>query len=224
MKTTEKDGKVTGKIIFQASVFNRSNLLVGSGNDEVLDFELIREDDQVFIPASGFVGMLRKHFNKWVDVSKDNKLKKNARYFWGIERGEEEDLTQSHLILDDLIWITNKPTTVVRDGVGINPKDGRAKRHGKYDYELIEPDAEFTLNAEITIREENGFDKDVFLQLVNFMVTEGKARKYRQGAFTSHGFGELEWKYVKVYRFDFPTDADAWFDYCESMGVKAKSQ
>lgn len=210
---TEQNERIIGKFIIQASIFNTTNLLVGSGKGETLDFEIIRENDEVIIPASGFVGMLRNYFYKYVDLT-DGKLNTNALYFWGNTKFDEDNQIQSHLMVDDLICINPKPTIVVRDGVAINQAKGTAEHQGKYDYELIEPGAEFSLNIEITIRK--GFDVETFKQIINFIISQGNAKKYKQGAFTSHGFGKLEWKYVKVYHFEFKKDADAWFDYCLS--------
>lgn len=214
----EKKEKVIGKIILTATVVNKSNLLTGSGRGDVLDFELIREEGRLLIPASGFAGMMRKHFYKHLNLGPTQK--QQAEYLWGTGKKEQNELekqdktSQSHIIIDDLICKKGTATVVVRDGVAINMANGIAESKSKYDYELIEPGAEFSLNAEITLREE--FDVNTFLQFVKFITQQGEYGEYRQGAFTSHGFGQLGWQEIKVLHFKFPQDASLWFSYLKS--------
>jgi len=215
---SEKKEKVIGKILLTATVVNKSNLLVGSGRDEVLDFELIREEGELFIPASGFAGMMRKYFYKHLYLNP--KQKEQAEYLWGTDEKVQNELkkqdrtSQSHIIIDDLQCKNDTAIVVIRDGVAIDMTKGIAEGGSKYDYELIEPGAEFSLNAEITLRE--SFEVAIFLQFVKFITQQGENGEYRQGAFTSHGFGQLKWKDVKVYHFEFPKDADHWFAYRKS--------
>ncbi|MEI2694069.1 MAG: RAMP superfamily CRISPR-associated protein [Saprospiraceae bacterium] len=188
--------------------------MVASGNDEHFDFELIRnEKNQLFIPASGFAGMMRKHF--YTSLDNLGEIAISSEQLWGTENTKASSTFQSHLIIDDLIC-TKESAVMVRDGVEIGAY-GIAVDKSKYDYQFIEPGAEFKLQCELTIRQ--GFNIEGIIKLVKFICAEGINGNYKQGAFTSHGFGELIWKETKVSIFKFETDVEAWFDYLENGSI-----
>jgi len=224
--------KIVGKIIIKATVTNTGNFLVGSGKGDTYDFELIKQNGRIYIPASGFIGMLKKHFDKRVNLkiinSKDTKrtselFEKQAEYFWGSDKSKQSNTSQSHIIIDDL-ECNVKPIVMVRDGVAIDTKKGIGIPGHKYDYEFIEKDAEFNLYMEITLRQ--GFCDDIFLQFVKFIIVEGSTSgNYRQGAFSSHDFGNLIWKGVpEVHLIKFNSgnaeNSQKWFDYLKSENGK----
>lgn len=209
--------KVIAKIILGAKIVNTSNLLVASGNSEQFDFELVRnERDQLYIPASGFAGVLRKHF--YTSLDNLGPLAIAAEQLWGTENSKEDNTIQSHIIFDDLLC-TKESQIMVRDGVKIGNK-GVAEEGSKYDYQFLEPGAEFKLNIEITIRQ--GFKMEDFIQLIKFICAEGINGNYSQGAFTSHGFGNVIWRNVNVLVFKFASDVNAWFSYLETGVINSK--
>ncbi len=221
--------KVIGKIIVEAVITNTGNLLVGSGDPELYDFEVFRDDQgNIGIPASGFTGMLSKNFFNRVnfeidDIELKESLERNAGYFWGTDKSVLKNTSQSHLLLDELKCVSANPVITVRDGVGIDPETNQAIKGHKYDYELLEPGAEFKFRMEVTLREE--FDVELIRQFVMFIVEEGhQDNRYRQGAFVSHDFGKVKWKgtpAVQVFLFytKGSNDSKRWWKYLENNEV-----
>lgn len=201
---------LVGKLILNATITNTSPLLIASGKNDVVDFEVIRDSSgKPYIPAAGFAGMLRSSFDE-LD-KKQALVYENLNYFWGSD--EKNDESQSHIIIDDL-KIDGGYRIVERDGVAINHQTNLGIDGSKFDYELIEPGAKFHLNAEITLRK--GFEKNTFLEFLFFIAQKGKDKQYQQGAFKSSGFGMVEWLNIRIYEFDFPTNGVAWFGYLQS--------
>lgn len=206
----ELNNKVANKLILQATIVNKSPLLIATGKAEQTDFEVILDSDKKpFIPASGFAGMLRASCE---NIKNRQDLQKQFDYIWGSNADKKDDTSQSHIIIDDL-KLKGVSFISVRDGVKISNETGTAETGNKYDYEIVEPEARFLLNAEITIREDYKDYKNIFLQLIRFMIEQGQLQKNQQGAFKTSGFGILEWTDPKIYGFNFPADADAWFAY-----------
>lgn len=212
--TTNITERIIGKIVLQAQIENKTNLLISSGSDEQFDFEVVRDaDNKPFIPGSSFAGMLRSYFEKQIDLTFSG-YKTQSDYFWGTRNAKETHTYQSHIIIDDL-FMSNNTETSSRDGVSIDYATGVADN--KYDYEFVPPGASFTMNMEITLRE--GCDVELIKSFVKFIVEEGEKQKYFQGAFSTHNFGMLEWKHTKVYFFDFKNkpkgDDNQWFKFLD---------
>jgi len=204
-------GKLTGKLILKATIINISPMLIASGKGDIVDFEVIRDSTgNPMIPGAGFAGMLRDSFS---EIETDDLIKKHIKYFWGSDANNDNDSPQSHIIVDDL-KVDFGYTVMERDGVAIDHTSNLGKDKSKYDYELIEPGAKFHLNAEITLR--SGFDRNLFLDFLFFMIQKGKEERYQQGAFKSSGFGILKWSDIKIYEFDFPGKGELWFKYLQS--------
>jgi CRISPR/Cas system CSM-associated protein Csm3 (group 7 of RAMP superfamily) len=211
IKKMNSNNAIVGKLILQAKVENISPLLIAGGKSDEVDFEVIKDkNNRPYIPASGFAGMLR---NSIFQELKVNDISSSLKHFWGSENAEEKDVSQSHIIIDDL-KVDGEYMIVERDSVSINHSTNLGMDPNKFDYELIEPFARFNLNMEITIRK--GFNKDEFEQFILFMIEKGKDGSYQQGAFKSSGFGLLRWSDVKIYAFDFPDKNTEWFNFLQS--------
>lgn len=227
----ENKPQIIGKILLKATITNTSPLLIATGKGDTTDFEVIKDKNgKPFIPAAGFAGMLRASF----EAHKSRFDTGHLKYFWGTDADETkkiENVTkkgqiyQSHIIIDDL-RLQGEHALAVRDGVAIEHKTNTAQKGSKYDYELIEKGAKFSLQMEITIRD--GFDKGIFLQFLHYIIENGKQGHYQQGAFKTNGFGILEWakkedknEDVNVYVFDFPKDGKAWLAYCKNNETSA---
>ena len=207
-----RDNRLKGKIILKATITNKSPMVIASGKGDVVDFEVIRDSSgKPFIPAAGFAGMIRDSFSRFKQNT-DRDVNNHLNYFWGCETKNSE--SQSHIIFDDL-KLPESCVVVQRDGVAIDEITNQGKDGSKFDYELVEPGAEFLLNAEISIRQD--FDPEIFLQFLYFMAQQGENGEYQQGAFKSSGFGILHWTDIKIYHFDFPADGLNWFKYLETQ-------
>ena len=194
-----------GKLILNGTIELISPAIIGSGEDEKSDIDLVRDSDgKVYIPATSFVGVLR-HSIKLKDTYKE-KVEK----FWGSSQDEEgENIFQSSIKIDDLLPLY-EPSVKIRDGVKIDNKKGIAEDKGKFDYEVIEPGGKFSLKAEINIySNEDNFKKRMLSTIVNLLEKE----KIRIGAKTTSGFGKIKLRDYKFYEFDFSkkTDVLKWF-------------
>ena len=213
-----RDNSLIGKIILKATITNKSPMVIASGKGDVVDFEVIRDNSgKPFIPAAGFAGMIRDSFIRF-NQNTDRDVNNHLNYFWGCETKNSE--SQSHIIFDDL-KLKGNCVVMQRDGVAIDEKTNQGITGSKFDYELVEPDAKFLLNAEITIRQD--FDPDIFLQFLYYMAKKGENGEYQQGAFKSSGFGILNWTEIEIHRFDFPADGQNWFKYLETNKTDKKS-
>ncbi len=213
-----RDNRLTGKIILKAVITNTSPMLIARGKGDVVDFEVIRDSSgNPFIPAAGFAGMIRESFSRF-NQNTDRVVDNHLNYFFGCDTKDSE--SQSHIIFDDL-KLQGRCVVMQRDGVAIDENTNLGIDGSKFDYELIEPDAHFLFNAEITIRKD--FDADIFLQFLYFIAQKGEKGEYQQGAFKSSGFGILHWSEIEIYHFDFPTDGLNWFEYLETNKTEKRS-
>lgn len=221
------DDRITGKILIMARLINTAPVVIGSGEGDAADVEIVRwpDKDVPFIPASSLAGCLKRFHQKHFDASQHNN-----HWFWPEgdrdakrrKPGEEIPL-QSHIRFNDLVpEIFPKEKLVVRDGVMINHEKGAAEDRKKYDYQLMEPGVEFPFFAEITIR--HGMDINAVKQLAADIQTALCSDELRIGAFTNSGFGRMECKGFKVWHFEFDRDADAWLEYVKTKQIKLPEQ
>ena len=186
--TTRKE-KVIGKIFFKVQLENTSAMALSNGQDRYSDADIFRDHERrPMIPATSFIGALKSHIKK----NYLEQLDGNAfHYLFGYEDKKNNGLNglQSHLIIDDLVCISEYETTI-RDGVKINPRTNLAEDKGKYDYEILEPGSAFELNGEITVR---GLAKEEevvkLLQCIQHILIHDT---FQVGSLTSFGFGQLK--------------------------------
>lgn len=199
-----------GKLILKGTIEILSPAIIGSGEDERSDLDVIKDaEGKPFIPATSFVGVLR-HATE--NVSKDK-----LELFWGTkESNEPEKIRQSSLICNDLL--AKEYALTVRDGVKINNKKGIAETGAKFDYEIIERGSIFDLSLEVNLDgKDDDFKKRMLATIVNLLEDE----KLRIGAKTNNGFGRIRLKEYKLYEFDFSkkSDAIAWFKYLQDESL-----
>ena len=206
---------IVGKIVVTGNLHLISPLIIGSGQDEFADIEVIKDSDgNPFIPATSLVGVLKHYFYENSSVIPDN-----ADLFWGFSRKNEQkkqESVQSAFICHDLFPI--KANIKIRDGVKIDPKWQVAQDTGKYDYEVIENGAKFKLYWEVTLR--NIHNKDTFKKILKTNNELLKNGNLSMGAKTNSGFGKCKLKNLSVSQFDFSkkTDVLRWLkqDFSES--------
>lgn len=214
---------VIGKIMVLGKIKTVSPFLIGKGTGDELDAELILDSDgKPYIPGSSFIGMFSNYFIKHAKNKLNDKQRFSSTQFFGSEKTDKEPQFQSHFAVEDLT-ISTEYNISVRDGIKINTETGTVLKRGKYDYEVLEPGAEFNFEAEITIR--SGFNKEDFISFLDFLRTEADAdnANLRLGALTSFGFGKWNWKQFNVFDFDFPKDGLEWLFFQETrFDVKPK--
>jgi CRISPR/Cas system CSM-associated protein Csm3 (group 7 of RAMP superfamily) len=223
--------KITGKIILEGQLVSLSPVLIGKGEGEESDMDImLLPNSRPYIPPSSFTGCLASLFRKKVDgLTADEKILAEA--LWGTDKEEEKtksgkNVYQSHLLVDDLYPPDDASFTIsLRDGVKIHPGSNTAVTGGKYDYRLLEPGTLFSLRMEITLRDEMESHIDFFRKMISFVHGAPYFRQFRLGAHTSTGFGKLGWMNgtFKSYYFNFKDKADdreGWFEYlrrCEKL-------
>jgi len=206
MNRTTIKSKVTGKVLITGHIRNMSPLIMGKGEGEIIDKEVVRGYGGVpYIPATAFIGVLKSHI-------RPNLTDEKERYFWG---GEKDSDMQSHFIVDDLLPINGEtpPKRVVRDGIRISPATGIVEDKKKFSYEVLEPDNRFTMRCEVILREPLTFND--FKDTITDILSALKERTISFGAMTMRGFGRViledDWK---VYHFDFSkSEGPLWLEY-----------
>ena len=193
-----------GKIILKADLELISPLMIGSGESEISDRDiLLNKKDKPYIPASSFMGKL------YNELSSDKKKK-----YFGQKKVEENDKNgeenkaesnkfehQSYIICDDLLLTqgTGK-NTAIRDGIRINPETGLVEKGAKFDYQVLEPGNHFALEMSINVEPYTYGDcKELMKNIVNVLSN----RQFALGGKTSSGFGNLQAQNIKVMEYDF---------------------
>jgi len=214
-----------GKLLYSISLKLESPLIIGCGEDEHSDLDVIRdaETGKPLIPATSLIGVFSSYLEKGLEklIETDGQLKKNFHYLFGY-RGIFADQTkdnkdennpeqkreyQSALQCDDVI-LEKYGEPVLRDGVKIDPITNTAKNKSKYNYEVVEGDHDFIINLEITLRAD--CDKDVFKKLINTICLGIKSSDIRLGAKTNKGFGKLQLIKVDLAELDFKNGKDVY--------------
>ncbi|MFQ5633247.1 MAG: RAMP superfamily CRISPR-associated protein, partial [bacterium] len=181
-----------GTLVLQGKIKLLSPLLIGTGQGESADIDVIRDGTDIpFIPATSFIGMLKHTIQ--ID-GHDSELK----HFWGFS---EDDLSnQSAIRCSDLTAEGAKPKVVIRDGIKIDNATGIVEDKAKYDYEVIERKSQFKLRLEIDYSEDNEtFRKRMLATIQSALI----GKECYVGAKTNNGLGRIKligWNYDD---FDF---------------------
>ena len=168
------------RIIYDFSIELISPLIIGSGNSDNSDIDIIRDKEgQPFIPATSFAGVLRHYL-------KDNYSFNIEKYF-GYAKGEEN--FASKIIFSDLIPEKNNINIIIRDGIRIDNKTGITTKQAKFDFEVVEPGAKFKSKIEI-----DGTDDDIeeIKKIIKTIDKDLREEKIRIGEKTNLGFGKIK--------------------------------
>ncbi|MBK9152076.1 MAG: hypothetical protein IPM26_14280 [Saprospiraceae bacterium] len=192
METQTKDKisikpEIKGRLFFNATLKNVSSLALSNGQDEYSDADIYRDiQGKPVITSTAFTGALKSYFEiHFPDLTKSIAYK----YLFGDSGRQGKYGMQAHLILDDLKCQADSKTNI-RDGVKINPKTNLAVDQGKYDYEILEPGAAFSLSGEITFRQ--GVDAEEIDKILQIVQSILKSGYFQVGGLTSFGFGRLQ--------------------------------
>lgn len=208
-----------GKIYISVPLRLESPLIIGSGESEHSDIDVLRDPitGQPLIPATSIIGVFRSYLSRTL-CELEGRLspivKDNFKYLFGYlaTEGEKEEAEkkktavvegQSALQCDDIIL--NHASVLSRDGVRIDPKSNTAEDKKKYDYELVETADEFVLTLEIALRQV--FDETIFKRLLLTVLKGVNQGHIRLGAKTNKGFGKIgiDLNAVAVTELNFAT-------------------
>jgi len=203
------DNSITDKIVIQLTFKNVSPLLIGGGLDNSSDLNIVRLSNGFpFIPGSSIAGCLLRCFQDNQDELDPGGI--SFRQFWGIDISENEKI-QSHISIGPSTMTSGEYSTMVYDGVRIDPKTGTAADQAKYDYEYVNPGVEFRCEIVVTIRKQ--FEATDFKRLSYFVITCFE-NEFQIGAKANKGFGELDLSNAVTDVFKFPKDFDRWMQFC----------
>lgn len=223
--TTSRD-HIAQVYIISAQLLLTSPLLIATGESDEADKEVVlfhkdRKSKKPYIPASSFAGALLHHIE---DIhgslhlegdSTDTPVTIDADLFTYLTGSSENH--QSHLIPEDLISFDSY-TITTRDGVAINLEKRTAEKGAKYDYQIIEPGITFHFKAMIKVRDAmKEKDIDAFFHYLNYTLVDDK--DFGLGANTNNGFGKFFCAGINVVRYDFPTDAERYFEYLQKLNA-----
>lgn len=219
-----------GKLVLEGVIELRSPALIGCGSKERSDVDIIRDgDNKPFIPATSFVGALMHYI-------KIDRRENNLKQFWGFTtdrkktketghtpstsqegnavsapEGERVSDTreerQSSLRCRDLTCKKGVvPKITIRDGIAIEAKTGIVKPKKKYDYEVIEPGAQFDLHLEVSFENEEtrNFSRSMLATISKILEQE----EVRIGAKANSGLGKILLSGAKISEFDFGNKQD----------------
>lgn len=176
-----------GKIVFKADIKAISPLLVGSGENEFSDIDVVLDPEgKPYIPATSFAGSLRSFFNNHVDISQELIQK-----IFGSEKSENDNYVQSSVMISDGELISDFKINI-RDGIKINKETGITEDKAKYDYQIVERNSCFKLVLTLDISE----SKVNFNDGMKFLNTLVKILKqdfscFRIGAKSRSGLGKI---------------------------------
>ena len=169
------------RIVVKAECFFSSPALIGSGLDEHTDSDILRSDNQAFLPGSTAAGVLRS-------ISGIEGLfgNKGISPLW---------VYDTELIDSD----GNTAKIIELDGVAIDSDNKVALDNKKYDYEAVDAETKFTLRFLLTIRKNDsskGYEK--MLDKLNGALKSGSIAF---GAKTRRGFGLVQCTDIKMCEF-----------------------
>ena len=206
-----------GKFVLKGTIELTSPALIGSGNKELTDIDvLLNADNKPFIPATSFIGVLK-------DSIKIKGEDKAINEFWGF--ADEDNQRQSSIICSDLYSIEGGiPTISTRDGIKIDSKTGIVSKGAKYDYQVVEKGAKFNLNLEAGYKE---YNKDFCKRMFAVIKSALEDERIRIGAKTNSGLGKIKLVDAKFYAFDFSKKEDVlrWLkkDFSHSISLSKES-
>ncbi len=207
--------KIIAKIIVKARLITTAPLRIANGQGDRSDLVLLRRPEGPYLPGASFSGAIHA---RWMEDVPADQLKQSSEYFWGtsgdVLRGKKTS-SQSHLKLRDMtVKKGTMPAVSIRDGVRIHPQKGTVDGNGKFDYELLEPGAEFDLLAEITVRE--GMSLPEFVRITRWFC-DTLQDDLRVGGNTTKGFGciAVQAGTLKCWVLEFPKAAADWMRYCD---------
>lgn len=198
--------RIYKKAYLRMKIHTTSSMSVGSGNNETTDSDIIRDGRGVpFIPGSAIAGVTSHALadSMQIDVKK---------YFGDIDR---KDAAESCLsFFDALPDNTDGLVISVRDQVALDHYKTGIKG-AKFDMEILEPGADFTVIIEQDIADG---DKDI----LDPIACLWKSGRISFGAKTTRGYGKIDVSDIKKAVFDMTdsSSVEEWltFDALSSEG------
>lgn len=210
---------IIGRLVLTGTLKLYSPLMVGTGEDNHSDNDvLLDKKGKPYIPATSIAGVLSHKIGIKIKDKRSKELQpqsqefvaingdinqKDLSDFWGTARDTEEGKTsgkQSEIIVSDAILLNEKRNPIIRDQIRMNSALGITEGGAKFDYEIVEPDAEFQFKIEIGYTEKK---RDFIFRMIKTIETLLKNGDISFGAKTANGFGKVKLVEPKYYNYDF---------------------
>lgn len=192
-----KNSKYADRLLARFVIEAKTPLAIGNGQKDILTDALVATDVNglPYLPASSISGVIRS----MLVVDKQDRL-------WGYQyknkgRGSEISFTEAKIlnsegeVMDGLVsnpfedsLLQHYQTLPIRQHVCITDK-GTAKKHGKFDEQVVYAGTRFCFEIEIVAEEESADNMQALIDSV-------RNQDFRIGGGTRSGFGEV--KVVKV--------------------------
>lgn len=178
-------------------------LLIGSGQDEKTDHDLIRDQQgQPFVPGSSLAGAFLHQLQQLYPNLEDRELKK----LFGTS------IWQSRLIVYDMTL--HAPKLVTRDGVKLDSYK-TAIDQAKYELEAVDREASYTMRLEWIVRADTEKEKEKEAQWLYRMIDGLADGRITIGAKSNRGFGKLTVDRVECKHFNHrhPEESRKWLQW-----------
>lgn len=202
---------IIGKFILKGELELLSSALIGSGNNENTDIDVILDNNaNPYIPGTSLAGVIRNYV----------KDAPSCDSIFGYTN--DTDSEQSTIIFYDLFLNKLKNKTVnplVRDGIKINASTGIIEDKAKYDYEIVPMGTVFNLAIEFTLKDKLSSE---CRHLANLITQKLKSETLQIGAKTTNGLGRVYLKTYKLMHYDFQEKADVCYWLLNKDGKEIK--
>lgn len=222
------NNELTGVIVVKGNLKNTSPLLMGKGEGDIVDKEILTDEKgNPYISGTAMAGVLKQYCYHHIATTQtgmhtqvdQRSVEKILEYIWGSEDKTEEDY-QSHFIIDNAGSKNARASVSERDGVCIDETTNIAKDRGKYDYQLAEPGVVFSFCWTLKIRDPFKQFSTFITDMAKLLVSEIKNGNICFGALKSFGFGKMvpEDVHLKYFDFAYPGNGNhvAWMEYRQS--------
>jgi CRISPR/Cas system CSM-associated protein Csm3 (group 7 of RAMP superfamily) len=183
-----------------ATLRSESPLHIGSGEGDATDSDVLCDaDKKPFIPATTIAGVAR-HYLATLEETPDE--------IFGFTTDGADTAAQSKIIFYDAELTNESAVSVsIRDNVKISD-DGAAADKGKFDYEILEPGAEFKFRAELA-----SDNKERAREIFDKILSGINNGDIAFGAKTSRGLGSFTVLAPKHSAIDLTKDFHKYIDF-----------
>ena len=228
----QKEIIVVGRLVLTGTLKLCSPLMIGTGQNNHSDNDvLLDKEGSPYIPATSIAGVLSHK----IGVKKINGTNTNRKFlelnsikesdldsFWGTARQTEDGESkgkQSDIIISDAILVSEKNNPMIRDQIRMNPALGITEDGAKFDYEIVEPDAEFQFKIEAGYTEKK---REFIFRMFKTIEELLKNGEVSFGAKTANGLGKVKLIEPNFYDYDFSKKENVfgWLERNKSETIK----
>ena len=190
---TAKQDNIVERLYIKGTLEAVSPLIVGSGEDELADIQLVRDWKRTpFIPGTAIAGAAR-HYLDEACASANGVEKGLVNILFGQKAKKDNDTTQSLITFYDANPRGNiHEKLALRDGVALDFVTKTAKKGEKYDYEIIERGQQFDFRIEVLFRACHNGNRNKMKDLLFALLTALNNGQIAFGAKTRRGFGMVK--------------------------------